>query len=380
MNREAHILICVDSFKGSLSSMQVAAACHKGVSDVMPDAVVREFPLADGGEGTVDAIREAIHGTVRTVTVDGPLGELVQASYLVSADASTAFIEMAAAAGLPLVPQNMRNPMLTSTFGVGQLIADAYDAGCRRFLIGIGGSATNDGGTGMLQALGFRFLDSQGNELGRGGQILEKISTIKVPEHCLDGAEFTVMCDVDNPLTGPSGAAYVFAPQKGADAVMVSQLDKGLANYAAVIRSQGFEDVEHFPGAGAAGGLGAAFKAFLNARLCRGVELILELTGFEKALAGADLVITGEGSIDSQTLHGKAPAGVLEAARRHNVPVIAIAGNVRAVEQLNRAGFVAVLPVVPGVCTLQQAMEPHTAFNNVKRTVEQALRLLKYNL
>lgn len=286
---------------------------------------------------------------------------------------------MAAAAGLTLVAPHQRNPLLTTTYGVGQLIADARRQGCRQFAVGIGGSSTNDGGTGMLEALGFRFFDSAGHELGRGGQILEHIAKIEIADDAVRADEkFTVLCDVDNPLTGPMGASAVFGPQKGADPAMVSRLDRGMRNYADVIRRTGLEDIENYPGAGAAGGLGAAFKAFLGARLCSGVDVILELNGFDRALADASLVITGEGSIDEQTLRGKAPAGVLKAALRRGVPVIAIAGNVSSVRALNDAGFLAVLPVVSGPCSLADAMNTAIARDNVVRTVVQALRLRAY--
>lgn len=373
---EKKILVAVDSFKGSLSSGEVAAACREGILNACPQAIVKDFAIADGGEGSVAAIQRAIGGRTRAVDVCGPLGESVRAHYLIGADGSTAFIEMAAATGLTLVPSESRNPLDTTTFGVGQLIADARAQGCTRFVVGIGGSATDDGGTGMLQALGFRFIDADGRTLGRGGRILGQIAAIGIPPEVVrPGEEFTVMCDVDNPLTGPQGASVVFGPQKGASPAIVRRLESGMCNYAAVIRRMGLEDVESFPGAGAAGGLGAAFKAFFGARLCRGVEVILELSGFDRALEGASLVITGEGSIDGQTLRGKAPAGVLRAASRCGVPVIAIAGNVRSARALNDAGFLAVLPVVPGPCPLHVAMRPDVARGNVTRTVTQAIRL-----
>lgn len=373
------ILVAADSFKGSLSSSEVADACREAVRDVLPDAEVRCFALADGGEGSVDAIRCAIGGRSRDILVTGPLGDPVRASYLISTDSTTAFIEMAAAAGLTLVPPGRRNPLLTTTYGVGELIADARACGCRRFVIGIGGSATNDGGTGMLRALGFRFLDADGRELGRGGRILEQIAKIEIPADAVrPGEEFIVMCDVDNPLTGPHGASAVFGPQKGADSAMVAELDRGMRNYARVIRRMDLEDIENTPGAGAAGGLGAAFRAFLGARLCPGVDVILELNGFDRALADASLVLTGEGSVDAQTLRGKAPAGVLRAASRRGVPVIAIAGNVSSARALNDAGFLAVLPVVPGPCLLSDAMRLPVARANVVRTVVQALRLWSF--
>lgn len=379
MKSKPKILVCADSFKGSLGSIEVADACREGILKALPLADVQIFELGDGGEGSVEVIRKALGGVTCSTVVSGPLGEPVTATYLTSTDGKVAYIEVSSAAGLSLVPNSLRNPMYTSTYGVGEIITDAYRRGCTRFIVGLGGSATNDGGIGMLQALGYRFFDKNGIEVGHGGKVLQYIASfLKPTDTFISDVEFRGLCDVDNPLTGPDGAASVFGPQKGATPEMVVELDKGLANLAAVIRRAGLEDVERYPGAGAAGGLGAAFKAFLNARLCSGVDTILELNGFRRALESASLVITGEGSIDAQTLRGKAPLGVLKAARQCGVPVIAIAGSVQSVAALNDAGFLAVLPIVAGPCSLSDAMNRQNAHDNISRTVEQALRLLTF--
>lgn len=380
MKLKTSVIVCSDSFKGSLSSRDVGSACRDGILEAMPDAEVKVFTVADGGEGTIDAIRDILDCVSVKVLVHGPLGDQIEAQYLISADGKTAYIEIAAAAGLMLVPKELRNPLYTSTFGVGEIIADAKCRGCKKFIIGVGGSATNDGGIGMLQALGFRFFDANHNELGQGGQELTRIKSIEIPKPSIySDDEFVVMCDVANPLTGPTGASAVFAPQKGATPEIVKELDAGLRNFAEVIRNSGLEDIEYCHGAGAAGGLGGAFKAFLNAKLCRGIDLMLELNGFKQALANASLVITGEGSIDEQTLFGKVPFGVLKLAKSHNVPVIAIAGNTNHVAQLNDAGFLAVIPIVHGPCSLAHAMHPKHTRENIIRTVSQTMRIWSFN-
>lgn len=380
MNSKPKILVCADSFKGSLGSLQVANACCEGILKAIPLADVQIFGLGDGGEGSVEVIRKALGGVTCSTTIHGPFGEHLTASYLTSADGKVAYIEVSSAVGLSLVPQSLRNPMETSTYGVGEIIIDAYRRGCTRFIVGLGGSATNDGGVGMLKALGYHFFDKNGCELGLGGKVLQSITSLLIPSDTfLSDVEFLALCDVDNPLTGPDGAASVFGPQKGATPEMVVELDKGLVNFAAVIRRAGLDDVERYPGAGAAGGLGAAFKAFLNARLCSGVDAILELNGFHRALESAALVITGEGAIDEQTLRGKAPFGVLKAAQQFGVPVIAIAGSVQSVAALNDAGFLAVLPIVSGPCSLSDAMDLDNARDNIVRTVEQAIKLFTFS-
>ena len=380
MNSKPIILVCADSFKGSLSSIEVANACREGILKARPLADVQIFGLGDGGEGSVEVIRKTLGGVTCSTNIHGPLGKHLNATYLTSEDGKVAYIEVSSAVGLSLVPYSLRNPLETSTYGVGEIIIDAYRRGCTKLIVGLGGSSTNDGGVGMLQALGYRFFDKNGCEVGRGGKVLQTLTSFSVPsESFLSEVDFLALCDVDNPLTGPDGAAPIFGPQKGATPEMVVELDKGLANFAAVIRRAGLEDAERYPGAGAAGGLGAAFKSFLNARLCLGVDAILELNGFHRAIKSASLVITGEGAIDEQTLRGKAPLGVLKAVQKCGVPVIAVAGSVNSVEALNKAGFLAVLPIVSGPCTLSDAMNLQNAHDNIVRTVEQAIRLFTYS-
>lgn len=375
------IVIACDSFKGSLTSTEVGEACADGIKSVAPQAETFVVAVGDGGEGTVDALVAGLDGRFVTCEVHGPLGDPVTARYGISGDGRTAIIEMAQASGLPLIPQEKRNPLLTSTFGTGEMIADALRRGCTTVLTGIGGSATNDGGTGMLAALGVKFYDSADKELTPCGGNLECIARIDVSGLMPEArrAQFIVACDVDNPLYGPRGAAYVFAPQKGADPAMVERLDSGLRVYAdTVVRSVG-RDVAMMPGAGAAGGLGAAFAAFLNASLKPGIEMMLNAISFDETIKGADLVITGEGRLDSQTVMGKTPAGVLNAASRQHIPVVAIGGGVTDSETLLNAGFAAVLPIVPGPVSLSEAMEADNARRNVSRTAQQIMRLLTLN-
>ncbi len=373
------IVVAADSFKGSLSSLEVGEAVAAGVSEVMPDVECVIVPVADGGEGTVEALVAALGGEFVMSRVTGPLGDVVEAKYGICGD--TAVIEMAAASGLPLINKEKRNPWLATSFGTGELIRDALQRGCRKFLIGLGGSATNDAGVGMLQALGFNFLDKDGNEVGRGGGELDRIvkidSTHALPE--LQESEFIVACDVNNPLTGPNGASRVFGPQKGADSTMVEKLDDALKSFARVVKEERGEDVSTFPGAGAAGGMGFAFLVFLNSHLQRGVEMVLEAVNFDTLLQDADLVITGEGRLDAQTVMGKTPYGVLKHAKELDVPVIAIGGSVvpEAVPTLIEAGFYAIFPIVPGPMYLQEALRPNIAKANITRTVNQILRLFQ---
>ena len=301
----------------------------------------------------------------------------INVEYGILGDGLTAVIEMASASGLTLVPPEKRNPMLTTTCGTGELIKDALQRGCRRFLIGIGGSATNDAGTGMLQALGFRFLDKDGKELGKGGQILEKIEKIDLAGIMPELAEsvFTIACDVNNPFSGENGAAFIYARQKGADDAMIRQLDKGLKHFANVIHATMGKDIDAIPGAGAAGGLGGGFLAFLPATLKRGIHMVLEALDFDSRIQNADLIITGEGKLDRQTGMGKTPAGILEAGKRQQIPVVAIGGAVEETEALLKQGFLAVLSIQPGPVTLEQAMDQAFAYRQVERIVEQIIRL-----
>lgn len=366
------IVVASDSFKGCLSSMQVADAVERAALQTCPSCEVVKVDVADGGEGTMDALRRTLGGEKIEIEVADPLGRPVQASYAILNDGITAVVEMAAASGLPLLAPEERNPLKTSTYGTGQLIADALDRGCRRFLVGIGGSATNDAGMGMLQALGYRFLDAQGNLLHGCGESLEKVASIDVSStnSALASAEFIVACDVEAPLYGPTGAAFVFAPQKGADSDMLERLDNGLKHFSKIVKryQNPTQDSSNIPGAGAAGGLGFGFLAFLNARLEPGIDMVLDAIGFDDVIKGADLIITGEGRIDSQTLAGKTPYGVLQRAKRQGIPVIAIGGNVQLTQDEAKAvGFTSVLQVTPPGMPLNDAMNPETAAENIFR-------------
>ena len=364
------ILLAFDSFKGSLTSREVADAFEEGVRSVLPDCVVKKVCLADGGEGTAEALVGTLGGKWIEVEVSDPLMRPIRACYGVVDEGQTAVIEMASASGLTLLTEEERNPLKTSTYGTGQLIADALKRGCRKLLIGIGGSATNDAGTGMLSALGFRLFDAEGISLAGCGESLERIATIDsshiLPE--LKTVDIRVACDVTNPFCGPQGAAYIFASQKGADRQMVEQLDRGMHHFAEVIREYNKVDVTNISGAGAAGGLGGAFSALLGARLCRGVELVLDALHFEELLTGCDLVVTGEGRIDRQTLMGKAPMGVLKAATHQAIPVIAIGGSIEQSPELEQSGFSSILSINEEELPLHLAMRPDVARENVRRT------------
>lgn len=373
------IIIACDSFKGSLGSEEVGVAASEGVRMADDTVETRVVAVADGGEGTVDALVRGLDGHYVSCTVGGPLGDPVGARYGISGDGNTAIMEMAQASGLTLIPECRRNPLYTSTFGTGQMIADALGRGCTTILMGIGGSATNDGGMGLLSALGVRFIDEGGSELTPCGESLEKIAAIDLSgmDSRARTATFRIACDVDNPLYGPDGAACVFGPQKGADAEAVERLDRGLRNYARIVEKTTGRDVAAMPGAGAAGGLGVCFAAFFCSTLKPGIELMLNAIRFDEIIAGADLIITGEGRLDTQTVHGKTPYGVLCAGRRQGIPVVAIGGAVTAYAELAAAGFRAVFPIVPGPCTLAEAMDAATARRNVVNTVAQIVRLFQ---
>lgn len=374
------IIVAIDSFKGSLSSSEAGEAVAEGIRDVLPAADVMSLPLADGGEGTVEALVTATGGRLRSVQVTGPLGQSVIATYGVLGDGSTAVIEVAAACGLPLVPLEQRNPLLATSRGVGELIIDALKLGCRDFVIGLGGSATNDAGLGMLEALGCRFLNENGVDAARGGQALTSIQAIDRSGMLaeLRGCRFRIACDVDNPLYGSEGAAYVFGPQKGADPKMVQQLDAGLRHFAHIAGQELGTDISNFPGAGAAGGLGAAFVGFLSGELKSGVELVMESLELEKQLNGAQFVITGEGSLDGQTSRGKAPLGIAKLAARRQIPVIALAGCVdEESPQLNDLGVTAYFPIIGRPMTLEEAMEPEQARKHLRATSRQLMLLIK---
>lgn len=352
------VLIASDSFKGSLSSLEVGWAMADGIKNVVPDAAVRIIPIADGGEGTVDAMVIACEGEYLTYTVTGPLGDSVQAKIGIIRD-GIAVMEMAAASGLPLVPKEKRNPLITTTRGTGELIRYALDHGIRKILIGIGGSATNDGGTGMARALGIRFLDEKDNELPEGGGSLLNLHRIDFSgiDKRVHDLEITVMCDVDNPLCGSRGASAVYGPQKGATAEMVAHLDSCLSNLADIIKRQTGNDIKDIPGAGAAGGLGAGLMAFTGAVLKSGTEAILETIKFDEIAADVDLVITGEGRMDAQSAFGKVPMGVAIRAQKQGKPVIAIVGSVgEGAENIYQHGISAIVPIVNRPMLLEEAM------------------------
>lgn len=322
------IIIAPDSFKESLTAMEVANAIEAGFKQVMPHAQFIKLPMADGGEGTVQSLVDATNGAIINCPVTGPLGEKVDAFYGLSGDGQTAVIEMAAASGLHLVAPERRNPLLTTTYGTGELIKAALDKGVKHIIVGIGGSATNDGGAGMAQALGIKMVDKNGLEIGYGGGALAHLSRIDLSavDARLQTVALEVACDVNNPLCGRKGAAHVFGPQKGATPEMVALLDKNLAHYADIIKTQLGREIKDMPGAGAAGGMGAALLGLFNATLRPGIEIVMDAVNFSEIIAGADLVVTGEGRIDSQTIHGKTPIGVARAAKKQGIPVIAIAG------------------------------------------------------
>jgi glycerate kinase len=355
------VVVAPDSFKGSLGAIGAAGAMARGIRAVFPSAEVVEVPIADGGEGTVDALVAATGGRVESCTVSGPLGDPVAARWGVLGDGATAVIEAAAASGLTLLDPARRDPRCTSTRGTGELVRAALDAGLRRLVLGLGGSATNDGGAGLARALGARFLDREGQELPEGGAALARLARIDLAglDPRLAGAELLVACDVENPLTGPEGASAVYGPQKGATPETVRELDAALARFAEVARAATGRDVAAVPGAGAAGGLAAGLLSFTPARLRRGVELVLEATGFARLLEGADLVLTGEGRTDRQTAWGKAPVGVAAAVHRAGagVPVVCLSGALgEGAEEVLALGVDALLSIAPGPLPLEECM------------------------
>lgn len=353
------IVMAPDSFKESMTARTAAEAMERGWKAVFPESEVVLVPMADGGEGTVQSMVDATGGHFVDVEVEGPLGHPVSARYGLLGDGTTAVIEMAAASGIGLVTPEERDPKITSTYGTGQLIAHALDAGVETILIGIGGSATNDGGAGMAEALGVRLLDEHGEPIARGGAGLRQLARIEAKglHPRVNHVRVIAACDVNNPLTGPQGASAVFGPQKGASPADVALLDDALSHYAERLRTMLGAEVEHVPGAGAAGGLGAGLMAFLNADLQPGVEIVVEHTALAEKLQGADLVLTGEGGIDGQTRFGKTPYGVAKTAQPLGIPVIAVAGTVKPDSRvLYECGFDAIFPIVPGACGLAEAL------------------------
>lgn len=373
------VVVAIDSLKGSLSSMEAGLAIKDGVLAAKPDAEVIVKPLADGGEGTTDALIEGMNGERIDLTVTGPMHTPVKAYYGYLKDTNIAVMEMASAAGITLVPDEEKNPLLATSYGVGEMINDAMEKGCRNFIIGIGGSVTNDGGIGMLKALGVRFLDENGEDAGEGGQALAKVARIDASglNPLLKECHIQVACDVNNPLCGQNGSTYVYGPQKGVTEDMKKPLDEAMAHFARVTSETLENDYMNTPGAGAAGGLGYAFLAYIGATLTPGIELILDAVGLEEELSDADVVVTGEGRLDFQTAMGKAPVGVAKLAKKYNAKVVAFAGSVtKEATACNKEGIDAFFPILRGVSTLAEAMDPANARSNMTATVEQVFRLL----
>lgn len=372
-------VIAIDSLKGSLTSLEAGAAIREGILLAVPGAQAVVRPLADGGEGTVEALTLGMGGRIQTVTVTGPLGGRVECSYGILDDSGTAILEMAGAAGITLISEKERNPMHTTTYGVGEVIRDAVSRGCRRFIVGIGGSATNDGGIGMLQALGFGLLNDRGEQAAYGASGLRELARITtdgvLPE--LAQCTFRIACDVTNPLCGKNGASAVYGPQKGADARMVADMDGWMKQYAD-LAGEVFPGADpEYPGTGAAGGLGFAFRTFLGGTLQSGISIVLEETRLEEYVKDADIVVTGEGRLDSQTVMGKAPSGVAAAAAKYGRPVIAFSGSVTEdARACNGGGIDAYFPILRTVSTLEEAMEPARAAKNMTAAAEQVFRLI----
>ena len=371
-------LCAPDSFKESLTAMEAARAMAQGIENADHDAEVRCLPMADGGEGTARALVDATGGSMRAVPVHDPLGRPVEGHFGLLADGTTAVVETAEASGLALLEAKERNPLIASSYGTGELMLAAVRSGAKRIIVGLGGSATNDAGAGLLQALGVRLLDKNGNDLAHGGAALANLTTIDIStmDPALKNVAITAACDVTNPLTGPTGASAVFGPQKGASKDDVATLDASLAHFAQVIDSQLGVAVNDVPGAGAAGGIGAALKGFLDAEFRPGIAIVIEQSGLDAAAQWADVVFTGEGSIDFQTKFGKTPAGVAETAKRHGKPVIAVAGHIgTGIDELHEVGIDAVFGIAPGAASLSELLADAAA--NVTRTTEQIVRALQ---
>ncbi|WP_170075061.1 glycerate kinase family protein [Paraclostridium dentum] len=374
------IVISIDSLKGSLTSIEAANAIKKGILSVDNKSDVVIMPLADGGEGTVEALVQGMNGEEKVISVTGPINEKVNATYGILKETNTAIIEMAQASGLPLVPAELRNPLNTTTYGVGEIIKEAIEKGCRNFIVGIGGSATNDCGVGMLQALGFEFYDENDNLVGLGGKVLNQIKKINTDNKLkeLDECNFKIACDVNNPLYGENGAAYIYGPQKGATEEIVKELDKGLKNFAEVVKKDLRKDIAHIEGAGAAGGLGFGFLGFLNSKLESGIKIILDEIKLEEVVKDADIVITGEGRLDNQTAMGKAPIGVAKLAKKHGAKVIAIAGcTTPDAVKCNEEGIDAYFSIVNKAMAIDEAMKKENATQNMIETTIQIFNLIK---
>ncbi|MED1443618.1 glycerate kinase [Aeribacillus composti] len=373
-------VLAPDSFKESMSARTAALAMEKGIRKVFSNAECLIVPMADGGEGTVESLVSANEGEIIKLEVTGPLGNKVIAEYGLLGDGKTAVIEMASASGLHLISKEKRNPLITSTYGTGELIKHAIERGVDRIILGIGGSATNDGGVGMLQALGVSFKDKEGKELQRGGGVLNQLATIDLTglDERIKKVKIDVACDVNNPLTGKFGASRIFGPQKGATPEMVKQLDENLAHYAKIVKQVIGKDISQIEGSGAAGGLGAGLIAFLNAELKKGIDLVIELTSLESKIADADYVFTGEGSIDGQTLFGKTLYGIASIAKKYSIPVFAFTGKVgEGIEPLYENGFTSIISILKGVTSLEEAL--CSGEENLAFAVENVCRVLQLN-
>ncbi|AFL69781.1 glycerate kinase [Sulfurospirillum barnesii] len=374
-----NVVIAIDSFKGCASSQELSGWIEEGIKNVYVEAEVTPCFIADGGEGMLHALMQNRDGKIITCNVHNPLMQPIEAQYGILSDGMTAVIEMAQASGLPLVPKEQRNPLKTTTYGVGELIKDALLRGCRKFIVGIGGSATNDAGLGMLQALGYRFLDKNGDVLGYGGEILEKVEKVDFSgvEPLLEQCEFSVACDVDNVMYGAKGCVHVYAPQKGADALMVERLDAGMVHFCEVLERSYGKSIAHVAGSGAAGGMGGGILAFLkNASLRSGIEIILDAMHFDETLKGATLVITGEGRIDTQSLMGKVLSGVSKRARRAGVPLIALGGGIaddlEMCEEIDALFSIMRYPI-----HLEEAMEKERTKQLVTKSTTEIFRLIR---
>lgn len=369
------IVLAIDSFKGCLSSKEIEQCIAEEIHRILPSCQTVCIPIADGGEGMLDTLIEATQGTFVSTQAHDPLMRIRPARYGILGDQRTAIIEMAEINGLTTLSPIERNPMKTSTYGTGELIKDALEKGFRRFIIGIGGSATNDAGMGMIQALGAHLYDKQGNELGQGGKIMEQIAHINLNHlhPALKEATFIVACDVQNPFCGPQGAAYVFARQKGASEEQIRQLDEGMRHLALLIERDFSYNINKVKGAGAAGGLGGAFATFLQAHLQSGIDLLLDAVDFDRKITNADWIITGEGKADRQTAEGKVPAGVLKRAKKANIPVMLIAGKVEDKACLKQMGFARIVQVSPDNLPLEEAMRPEVTRENTQRAIGREL-------
>ncbi len=372
------VVIAIDSFKGSVSSLQAGNQAAEAVRDALPDCDVTVLEVADGGEGTAQALANATGGKMVVVDTVNPLGQPIKAEIGISHDGKTAYIDTASAAGITLIPRDKLNPMFTSTSGVGELIKHAVSIGCNKIIVGAGGSATVDGGIGLLQALGYRFLDRDSQQLAPNGGSLNLIRSIDSTDAIvMSNIELIVASDVENRLCGSKGAARVFGPQKGATPQMVDQLDAGLLNLSKVANKAGFKGMAEIRGGGAAGGLSAALAVFANAKIKSGIETVLDLANFDYLVSNADLVITGEGKIDNQTLGGKAPYGIAIRAKKIGIHrIVAICGSVDSNFQINQSPFDAVFPIISAPCALTEAMKPETTLQNIYRTVKTIVSLI----